>query len=88
VRIFRAHDHDVGRELDLAVFQVHRLVEIDDAPVMRIGDREREVDAPRNALIASRVTKLFAVKYICAGCDLNADDTGVDWQNARSKKQN
>ena len=42
VEVFRADGNEVGGELDLAIFQVHGITQIDDALVMRIGDRERK----------------------------------------------
>jgi len=40
VRVFRADGNKVGGELDLTVFQVDRVAEVDDGQVMRVGYRE------------------------------------------------
>ena len=39
-RVLRTDGVEVGRELDLSVLEIHRVAEIDDAEVVRIGDSE------------------------------------------------
>ena len=87
MRVLRTDGDEVRRKLDLAVFQVHCVAEIDDAVVVRIGHREREVDTPENLLIRSRVAELLAAKNIRARCNLDAKHARVEWQDGQSKSQ-
>ena len=79
--VFRANGHEVGRELDLTVFQVHGIAEIDDALVMRIGNRQREVDATGDALVGSRVPELLAIEDFGAGGDVDTKNPGLERDN-------
>ena len=79
--ILRADGDEVGGELDFAVFQVDGVVQIDDALVVRVGDRKREVDASGDALVGSGVAELLAVEDIGAGCNFDSDDARVQGRN-------
>ena len=86
-RVLRTDGDEVGREFDLAVFQVHRVAEIDDALVVRIGHRQREVDAPGDALVGSGVAEWLAVKHIVAGGNFDAKDARVERDGGQGKEQ-
>ena len=57
---------EVGREFDFAVLQVHCVAQIDDALVVRIGYRNRKVNASGDALVGSGVAEALAVENIRA----------------------
>ncbi len=67
---------EVGRELDFAVLKIDRVREIDDALVVRIGNREREEDASGDALVGPGVAEGLAVEDVDAGGDFYAGDAG------------
>ena len=85
--ILRTDGNEVGGELDLAVFQVHRIAEIDDAQVVRIGHREREVDASGDALIGSRIPEYLSVEDAGAGSHLHPNHPGVKRENGKEQSQ-
>ena len=68
---FGTDSNEVRGELDFAILQVHRIAQIDDAQVVRIGHREREIDTPGDALIGSRIAKCLAVQDVGAGSNLH-----------------
>jgi hypothetical protein len=47
---------------------------------MRIGNRKREVDAARDALVGSGIAEWFAVENIVTGSDLDAHDARAERQ--------
>src|SRR5690242_3559786 len=77
VRIFGSNGNEVGGEFDFAVFQVHGVGKIDDAFVMRICHRDREINAPSYALVGSHVAKRLAIENILTRCDLDAKHTRI-----------
>ena len=77
VRVLGANRNEVGGELDLAIFQVDRVAEIDDALVVRIGDGKREIDASGEALVGARVAELLAVEDIGVRGDFDTEDARV-----------
>ena len=87
VRILRPHGDEVRRKLDLAILQVHRFVEINDAPVVRIRHGKREINAPGDALVSARVAELFAAQNIVARGNLDANHARVERQNGQNKNQ-
>ena len=82
VCILRADSNEVRRELDLAVLQVHRVAEVHNALVVRVGHRKREVDASGNALIGSRVAECLAIENIGAGSNFDANYPRVERKNS------
>ena len=78
VRILRADGNEVRREFHFAVLQVHRVVEIDDALVVRILNRQREVDASGDAFVSASVSECFATEDIHARVDLDTNDASVE----------
>jgi hypothetical protein len=48
---------------------------------MRIGNRKREVDAARDALVGSGIAEWFAVENIVTGSDLDAHGAGAERQD-------
>ena len=78
LRILGAKGDEIGTELDFTALQVHCVTEIDDTPVVRIGDSGRKVDAPHNALIRSCVTEFLPLQNVSAGRDLNTADARLE----------
>src|SRR5690242_15194116 len=74
VRVLRAESREVGRALDLAIFQVHCVAQIDDPLIVRVGLSQREVNASADLLIRSRVAECLAVQNVSSGRYLDPDD--------------
>ena len=85
--ILGTEGNEIRGELDLSIFQIHRVAEIDDAQVVRIGRRKREVDTPRDALIGSSIAECLALEHIGAGSNLDACDPRIERKNAQKQKQ-
>ena len=77
MRIFRLNSNEVGREFDLAFFQVDRIAEVDDALVMRVVYRKGKVNATGDAFVGAGVTKFFATENVGAVRGFNAENAGI-----------
>src|SRR5271165_3636948 len=86
-RILGADGDEIRRELDFAVFQVHRVAEIDDALVVRIAHRQREVNSPGDALVGACVPEGLAAKNIVAGGDIDANHARVERHSSQGKNR-
>ena len=84
-RVLGANGDEVGRKLDLAILQIHRLVEIHDALIVRVRDRHRKIDAAGNTLVDSCFTERLAAKHITAGKNFDPDNAGFERQEAQKE---
>jgi hypothetical protein len=75
--------NEVRGELDLAILEVHRITKVDDACVVRIGHRQREVDPSADALIGSRIAKHLAFKNACTGSNLDPKHPRLERENTK-----
>ena len=66
-------------------FRLIALLKIDDGRVVRIRNREREVDAADDALIGSRVAKGFALEHIRTRGNLDTDHARVSGRMLKRK---
>ena len=85
-RIFRADGHEIGREFDLAVFQIHGFFEIDDAPIVLVGDEEREVDTAGDAFIGTYFTKCFTAENVHTRRDFHASHASIERRRTSKQK--
>ena len=85
MRVLRADGDEVGRKLDLAVFQVHCVAEIDYVVVVRIRHREREINAPSDSFVGSSVAELLAAENIGARRNLDAKHPRVELHDGQNK---
>ena len=85
--VLRADGDEVRGKLDLAVLQVHRVVEIDDSPVMWISHRHGEVHAPGDAFVGAGVAEGLAAENVVTRSDLDANDLGVEQRNTCNQTQ-
>jgi hypothetical protein len=82
LRVLGTDGNEVGRKLDLSVLQIHRLAQINNAVVVRIGDCQRKIDAASNALVGACVTESLAVENIAARSDFDANNARTDRKNS------
>ena len=85
--VFRLEGDEVGGEFDFAILQVRGIAEIDDAPVVRVGHWDREVNVPGDSLVCSRVPERLAIQNVDAGSDVDANHPCVERQNHQKKNQ-
>src|SRR6266403_2909102 len=76
-RVLRADRNEIRRKFHLAVFQIYSLVEVDDAPVVSVGDGNGGIDASDDPFIRSGTAERLAIEYVGARGDLDADDLGA-----------
>ncbi len=84
--ILGSQGHEVGGKLDRTVVQVHGLVEIDDAPVVRICDWYRKKDTPGELLIGARIAKCLAARNLLPRGNINANYPGVEQRETEEQK--
>ena len=82
-QILRTDGGEVGGKLDFAVLRIDRVLQVHDARVMKIVDRQREVNAAGYALIRTRVAKDLSSQHIAARSDIDPDHTRVNRENAQ-----
>ena len=71
-RFLRPHDHDVGRERHLALFQVVGESQVHDAAIVGIRDGDREIHTAGDALVRAGVAERLAAQHVRARGDLDA----------------
>ncbi len=67
---------EVRGELDFAILYVHCVGEIDDAEIVFVRNRQRNIDATCDALVGAGITEGFAVGDVGARRDLDVRDLG------------
>jgi hypothetical protein len=87
MRILGPHCNEVRREIDLAIFQVHRFVQVHNPQIVQIRDGKRKVNAPGDALISSRVAEPLAAQEVRAGSNFDANDTCIQWYDGYNQKE-
>ncbi len=75
-RIFRLDGNEVRGELDFAIPQVYGVGEIDDASIVLVRDRERDIDTTGDSLVGPGVAEGLAVGDVGARYDLDVRDLG------------
>jgi len=85
-RVLRADGYEVRRELDLTIFQIHCIIEIDDVCIVWIRNSNRKINASGDPLITPAIAKRLAPKDIITRGDLNANDARVERRKCQKQK--
>ena len=73
-RIFGPDCDEVRGEFHLAIAQIDRIRQIDDALVMNVGDRHCEINASGNAFVRAAVAEGLAIKNIRTRRDVDVSN--------------
>ena len=87
VSILGADGDEAGRELDFAVFQVHCVAQIDDALIVRIGNRKRNINLSDDAFVGSRVAERLAIEHVLARSNFYANDARLELRDHQKREE-